>query len=67
MKVRIIKAGDDGFWYSKHIGETFEVERSQNKYLEFVVIPRDVNGTFYIDADDCEIVEEQAEGQQPTE
>lgn len=55
MKVKIIKASEDTFWYAKHIGETFEVEPSSPKYLEYVVVPRDAHGDFYIDAKDCEV------------
>ena len=58
MKVKIIKSSVDSFLYADHIGEVFEVEKKNSRYgLEYVVLPRDVNGDHYIDAGDCEIVE----------
>jgi hypothetical protein len=55
MNVKIIKASEDTFWYAKHIGQTFEVEPANPKYLEYVVVPREQHGDFYIMADDCEV------------
>lgn len=58
MKVKIIKASEDSFWYANHIGEEFEVEKKNSRYgPEYVVVPRRIDGDFYIVADDCEIVE----------
>lgn len=59
MIVRIIKSSYEDAWYAKHIGEQFEVEKRTNKYgtLDYVKLPFDSNGDFYIDADDCETVQ----------
>lgn len=56
MKVKIIKASHASFWYSKHIGEVFEVEPEGTRGIEYVVLPRRPDGDFYIDVVDCEIV-----------
>lgn len=58
MKVRITN-GQGSFWYEKHVGEVFEVERVESRHgVEYRVLPFDPNGSFYIAEEDCEVVEE---------
>lgn len=53
MKVKIIKASEDTFWYAKHIGQIFEVDKLWKG--EYRLLPYDPNGDFYIVAEDCEV------------
>jgi hypothetical protein len=61
MKVKIIKADYDSFWYSKHIGREFDVEEVTNDFK--VLDNKQVNGLeeeatyYFINKDDCEVVE----------
>lgn len=54
MKVRVNKSTADTYWYAKHIGEVFEVQDSGRDYE---LLPYDPNGGFYIEYEDCEIVD----------
>jgi hypothetical protein len=58
MIVRIVKSSYKEAWYAKHIGEQFEVEKRTNRHgtVDYVLVPFDRNGDFYIDADDCEVL-----------
>lgn len=56
MKVRVIKADCDIYWYAKHIGEEFEVDKVYDN--EYKIITDDEYVAVYIYKDDCEIVEE---------
>lgn len=60
MKVKIINARHSVYWYAKHIGEVFEVEQKKNRHgeTEYILLPTRPDGDFFINADDCEVVEE---------
>jgi len=52
MKVKIVKASGNTYWYSNRIGEEFEVvEHTISKY-------RVINTNWYLDKDDVEIIED---------
>ncbi|MGG3454232.1 hypothetical protein [Paenibacillus rhizolycopersici] len=58
MKVKIIKS-DDEAWYKDHVGKVFAVEKKNGRNgIEYIVLPRDPHGDFYIDGGDCEEVED---------
>jgi hypothetical protein len=58
MRVKIIKASEDTFWYAKHIGEIFEVHQKMNRHGEYVLIEGVGGSTFEIGAEDCEVITE---------
>lgn len=58
MRVKIIKASEDIYWYSKHIGEKFEVEDGNDEDA-YLVIDNNTGIDSYIQKDDCEIIEEE--------
>lgn len=62
MKVRIVKAKKDTFWYSEKIGKIFEVKEYGKKNYVLVA-----NINSFIDKDDCEIVVEPTEQPKPKE
>ena len=57
FKVRITGCKDDKFWYSKKIGEVFDVEVGGNGRWQY----RELSGTGYIADWDCELVTEEKE------
>lgn len=56
LKVKIIKSSGESYWYSKKIGEIFDV--SINEFGTLTVIDKDFFNNYYIDLCDCEIIEE---------
>jgi hypothetical protein len=60
MRIKIIKASEDIYWYNKHIGREFDVNDESDEYI--VLDNRQVNGNedegiFYtIDKNDCEVL-----------
>ena len=57
MKVKIIKATYDDYWYSEHIGEEFNVEESNT--VDYIIADIDSEHNHnYILREDCEIVKE---------
>jgi hypothetical protein len=58
MKVKVIKASEESYWYAKHIGEVFEVHDKLNRHGEYVLIKEASGGTFEIGEEDCEVITE---------
>lgn len=56
MKVKVIKASEDSFWYAKHIGEEFEVHERINRHNEYDLVEELGGSVYSIGADDCEVV-----------
>lgn len=56
LMVKVIKASEDTFWYTRHIGEVFEVRAIPNRHNEYDLVEEPGGSTFSIGLDDCEIV-----------
>ena len=60
MKVKIIQATYNDYWYSEHIGEEFNVEESNT--VDYIIT--DINSEYnhnYILREDCKIINEEKE------
>lgn len=66
MRIRITNG--EG-WYEQMEGEVYEVlrTRTNRRGKKEYTVWQSAGGDGYVDEDDCEIVEEQAEGHQSTE
>lgn len=63
MKVKVIKANLDSYWYADNIGKVYDVEEvqlSNHSNLEYKVIGSELGGTKYFDKDDVEIINEES-------
>lgn len=61
MKVKVIKANLDSYWYADNIGKVYDVEEVQlnnHSNLEYKVIGSELGGTKYFDKDDVEILKQ---------
>lgn len=56
MKVKILKASKESYWYKKNIGEIFEVEYFN--FTEYKIINNELYYCHYILKEDCEIINE---------
>jgi hypothetical protein len=57
MRVKIVRAKYDTFWYAEHIGESFEVEEEVDGD-SYKVIDDEVGIVSFINKEDCEIIKE---------
>jgi hypothetical protein len=55
MRVKVIKASEDVYWYAKHIGEEFEVEDGIDGDA-YLVIDSNIGVDYYIGKNDCEVI-----------
>jgi len=53
MKIKIIKAGSPGYWYSLHIGKEFGVLGETEKDY------RVLDGNHFVAKSDCEIIKDE--------
>jgi len=54
VKVKVLKAGKDTYWYHKHIGETFEC---YSRVTSFQVAHNDYGAVRFIQAEDCVLLD----------
>lgn len=67
MKIKVIKCSSPFYWYSLHIGKTFDVHKIQVDIGEENFEMKDVYGViedstrhviYYFDIEDCELLKE---------
>lgn len=54
MKIRIIKAGMDTYWYADKIGEVFDVLGQVDEWG--YAVDHGGNGTYMVDYEDAEVI-----------
>ena len=61
MKVKIIKCSSKDYWYKDYIGGVFIVNENDRKNSKYRVVGDNYIGGRFIDAVDCEIIQEEAQ------
>lgn len=61
MKVKVIKANLESYWYAANIGKIYDVEevKAEKHKFEYKVVGSELVGTKYFDKDDVEIINEE--------